>query len=225
VVSDVIHGHHDSEDLGEWILIIECSASPNIDIGALFGATEMPSDPSLIFGISDLDRPCGSYLVRREIYDLVPETGFFDFKEQLLSRVISSGLHIEAVPVAKRAYRLDTRQGWLAIVEGWAESRADKQVFDRTLEEGPWRRRDGACAICPDAVVDDATIISSVVMSGAVVEKGAVVARSIVGPGTRVPAGAVLVDAVFTSRDRVVTDSSVASKQRSQIWSRKRHPI
>ena len=220
VVADVINDRHEPDDFGEWILIIESSASPNIDIAALFDATDMPSAPSLIFGISDLDRPCGSYLVRREIYDLVPGNGFFDFKEQLLSRVISNGLQIEAVPVAKRAHKLDTRQGWLAIVKEWAESRSDKEQFDMTLEEGPWRRRDGACVISPNAVVDDATIISSVVMDDAVIEKGAVVARSIVGPRTRVPAGAVLVDAVFTGRDRGITGEIPPRMERSQDWSR-----
>ena len=195
VISDIVQSDEYRERLGDWLLVIESSGSPHVDVQSLFRATELPTRPSLIFGISELDRPCGVYLVRREIYDLVPKAGFFDFKEQLISRMIDEGLRIETVVVSDRAHRLDTREGWLAIVEAWSR----KEIGGRLLggSENMGARREGACVIRPSAVVRDATVISSIILDDVVIEPGAVVARSIVARGSTVKAGSTLVDAVY----------------------------
>lgn len=218
VISDVMRSWEPADDLGDWLLVIESSASPCIDVAALFQAAERSPDVCLIFGVSHLDRPCGVYLVRRDIYDLVPETGFFDFKEQLIARMVAEGLRIEAVVVAERAIRLDTRQGWLANVDRWAGSNLH-QPIPRADGARAWARREGSSVVHPGSVVDGAVIISSVVMDEAVIEPGATVARSIVGPGVKVPSGAVLVDAVFTqeSRTGVATGTSEAEGQANDL--------
>lgn len=192
-VADVVHSTGRGEALGTWLVVIEASANPGVELAGLFRAAAEEPDASLILGASDLDRPCGVNLVRRDIYDQVPTTGFFDFKEQLLSKVLEDSRKVRAVVVAKRAYRIDTRKGWLAIVDAWMKAHPSRGES----RKGPWRLREGACAIGSQSMVEDASIISSVVMNDAVVESGAVVARSIVGPGAVVPSGAVLVDAVL----------------------------
>ena len=192
------------DDVGDWVLVLESSACPAVDIEALFRSIGDEQESSVILGISDLERISGCYMVRRDLYDLVPDTGFFDFKEQLLSRAIEANHRIGVVRVAERARRMHTREGWISCVKAWIErsGNPDHELFDSS---GPWKKREGPCVIRPTATVEDSTILSSIIMDGAVVEPGAVVARSIVGPGVRVPADTVLVDAVLaTGMDRAM---------------------
>ncbi len=192
-VADLIR--RNAGDFGSWILLLESTASPAVDLGAILSVLKEPIDPRLgvVLGGSGLGRLCGCMLVRAQVYDLVPSVGFFDFKEQLLPRAREEGYTFLARQVADRAFRVNIRSGWLDCIKAWHDLGARPRH-----ESADWRRR-GPCAISKSASIDSATVVNSVVMDGAKVGKGSVVARSIIGPKAVVPAGKVLVDVVHVA--------------------------
>lgn len=182
----------------ELLLVVELSASPvGVELGPLLenGNAVRVSPCTCVVGESSLGRYCGVALCHRSAFELVPEVGFFDFKEQLLPAIRAAGGEIHPVVIADRARRIRTRPEWLEAVTAWQEIRARSELCDdrssRVVRQGG-----GRSLIDPRAVTAGATIVSSIIMDGAVVEPGAVVARSMIGPGMHVQAGARIIDSM-----------------------------
>ena len=173
----------------EWILLIEGAASPAVDLSRLFKAISKKSDFDVILGISELDRHCGCMLIRRSVLEHVPDLGFFDLKEQLLPVIRESGGRIGGEVIARRALRISDQSSWLQILAAWNANQSSK--------DGPGSgsgERLKPSLIMPEARTEGAEIIGSIILNGAVVEPGAVVARSVVASGVRIPADTVVTD-------------------------------
>ena len=124
--------------------------------------------------------PAGAYVLARAALELVPARGFMDLKEQFLTRVVSTGgrVRVHALP-APGSVGLRTRADLL-----WASRAAGG-------------RPDGGSLVDSDAAVDpSAQVVDSVVMAGAQIGEGAVLARSIALRGARVAAWSEVTDAV-----------------------------
>jgi NDP-sugar pyrophosphorylase family protein len=104
----------------------------------------------------------------------------------------------------------------ISVIPAFLELAAAGQLGSIVLDDGVWldlgdrdsylqahRELDLGPAIHPDAVVEGATIVRSVVGPGAVVEVGAVVRDSVVWPGGRVGGDAVLDRCVVISAGRI----------------------
>lgn len=183
----------------ERILILEASASPAVDAGVLLKRGLLGGkvgNNRCVVGESRLGRYCGVAFCDRSLFDRVPGVGFFDLKEQLLPEIGGAGGKIDAVKVADRARRVRSRAEWLGAVQAWHEfTGRSASVGERRL--APSEGGSDQCVISTTASICGATVVSSIVMDEAVVEPGAIVARSIIGPGMRVRAGARIIDAVF----------------------------
>jgi hypothetical protein len=176
----------------DWILLIEGSASPAVDLSPLCRAVQNESEFDVILGASELDRHCGCMLLRRRVFDLVPVLGFFDLKEQLLPVIRDSGGRIGAEVIAERALRISDQTSWLQALAAWRAS-----ATRSGSEVEATRSMPNESLIMPGARIDGAEIIQSIILSGAVIEPGAVVARSVVASGVRVSAGTVVSDVVL----------------------------
>ncbi len=173
----------------EWILLIEGSASPAVDLSCLAKAISEESEFDVILGISELDRHCGCMLIRRSVFEHVPDLGFFDLKEQLLPVIRETGGRIGGEVIATRALRISDQTSWLQILAAWNARRSSKDGPGSASGE---RRKPSL--IMPGARTEGAEIIGSIILNGAVVEPGAVVARSVIASGVRIPAGTVVTD-------------------------------
>lgn len=181
----------------DLVLVVELSASPAIRLTGMLrrAARCLDGDSFLLLAESRLGRYCGVTACHRRCFDRVPPVGFFDLKEQLLPALRHDGTMIDAELVAERAMRTRTRSEWLRTVEAW--STLDASRHDASDVEGQAPARPGPVSvIMSGARAEGATVVSSIVMDGAVVEPGAVVARSVIGPGMRVRARSRVVDAV-----------------------------
>ncbi len=180
--------------VAEWVLVVDASASPAIEVARLFDMVD--DSVAGVVGASDLGRYCGCLLIRREWLRVIPTVGFIDLREQFLGSVIKRGGRICCATVARRALRLNTRESWLKSVASWERS-GTTLGRDPQVRTNYWRH--GACVVEKGAVVDGSRIVSSIVLSGAIVEPGACVARSVVCPGAVVRSGEVIVDCVLTN--------------------------
>ena len=173
----------------EWIFLIEGAASPAVDLSRLFKAMSGKSEYDVILGVSDLDRHCGCMLIRRSALEHVPDLGFFDLKEQLLPVILDSGGRIGGEVIASRALRVSDQSSWLQILAAWNASQDSKHGSGS--ESG---NNSKPSLIMPEALTEGAEIIGSIILNGAVVEPGAVVARSVIASGVRIPADTVVSD-------------------------------
>lgn len=177
------------------ILLVELSASPAVQLGPMFEAWDLlrRSPAACVLGQSNLGRYCGVALGHRALFDLVPDTGFFDFKEQLLPLLRLAGGGVSSVVIADRARRVWSRSDWLDVVLLWDEFAAGSVSRESQRGRPPEKLPLGSL-IVPGAVTAGATVVKSIVLQGAVLQPGALVARSVIGPGMRVPADARVID-------------------------------
>ena len=198
VVFDWVHAEPDSADPAHedysHVLVLEASAYPGADLGKLFN---MASDPeyAAVLGISELGRPAGCTIIRRDLIGLIPDRGFFDLKEQWLSAAVGSGKRVGACSVVERAIRIQTLGDWIAAITAFKASLPSDGIRLASAATG-------VSCVDPTAVTEGAFLSSAVVMKDAVVEPGAVVVRSAIGPGVIVSSREIIVD-------RVVSTSSI----------------
>lgn len=175
VLKDVCQGLGDDGR----VLLIEGARWAATGLGGLFAAMDRTGADAVI-GCNADESPAGVYLLRRSALGSVSDQGFVDLKEQLLPRLATSGRPVVVhqtpgpgiLPVRTLADYLEAVRQSRAAGPGWS-------------------------FIDPLAVVDTTSLVyESVVMAGARVGPGAVVARSIVLAGGVVGPGAEVVDAV-----------------------------
>ncbi len=178
----------------EWVCVADGSACPALDLARMFQCVRTGAD--CVLAASQLDRYCGCMLVRRKWLQEIPESGFFDLREQFLGRLSAVGAKISSVVVARRSLGSRTRSSWLSSVEAWHAFSVARGGTVLQSKSGVYRR-DGMCVVCPDAIVRGAVIDSSIVLGRATIQPDAVVARSIIAPGAVVRSGEVVVDQAF----------------------------
>lgn len=176
----------------DWLIVLEASACPAVELGHMIES--FLEHGGIHLGISELDRYAGVMILPVRLMSVIPEVGFFDLKEQFLNECIRRGETITGVTIARRAIRVHDRESVLLAVSEWGKKQGEKQSTDSGA------KTQGFCAIAPTAKVLGATIVSSVILPGAVVEPEAVVARSIIGSNQRVRSGRVVSDRVISTR-------------------------
>lgn len=183
------------------VLLVEISASPAVDLSSLFrvGVASSGSCDRICVGESRLGRYCGVSLLPRRVFELSPKIGFVDFKEQLIPMAMSKGIALEACKIANRAIRLRSREDWLDVVSSCA-GEVGLGGLASSVKGDACFRFNGACAVARGARIGQATLVSSVVMEGAEIGDGAIVARSVIGPGARVPPHARVIDSLVSGR-------------------------
>lgn len=135
------------------------------------------------------DSPAGVYVLSSSTLSLIPTKGFMDFKEQFLARIMSTS-------GAAKVHGLKS-PGSLAL-----RTRADLLAASHAAGG----RTKGGSLVDPDAVVDpSAHVLDSVVMAGAHIGEGAILARSIALHGGRLLPWSEVTDAVVgpTAANRI----------------------
>lgn len=156
--------------------------------------------------------PAGVYLLERSAIDMVPRRGFMDLKEQLLPRVREVGSVRVFDLKAPGALPLRTRRQFLDAVSWLSRGHGGESATSIwwTPSSGTWR------VIGERAHIDDgAQVVDSVVMRDARIGARSLVARSIVCPGSVVPAGTRVVDSVV-GRSGVSLDRPAPRMHRSR---------
>lgn len=140
------------------------------------------------------ESPSGIYMMRAEALEMVPARGFMDLKEQLLGK-IGDRVGVVDLPGAG-ALPLRTRRQFL---DASAYLRSAGSAGDATTSV--WWTPDAHSRGTISAraeVHESASILDSVVMPGARIGRGSLVARSIICEGAEVRPGARVVDSVAT---------------------------
>lgn len=176
------------------LLVIEGTTTPPENPRAIFDEAFLDDAVSGVLGSTENSEPAGMLLLKRDVINLIPEIGFFDLKEQLLPRVLERRGTVLVRQISKKTNRLSSMSSYL-------ESNMDLgRRIDGTRPEGPWIHADadvhpeatlgvnvlvaGGATIDPGAILEDA-----VVLPGAHVCTEALVVRSIISAGKRVPPG------------------------------------
>lgn len=176
--------------LAEWLLLIELNTLPPLSLSSLLAAASKPQ-VSMAVGASRDERPSGAFLLRSNLLKDVPKLGYVDLKEQFLPQVVSRGGRIESAVLSETAVRLSDRRNYIRSIRIWQSERA-------MATSGPSVA--GNSLLCEGVdVPDGAFVLDSAILPGAIIGRGAVIARSVVGPLMHVPEGAVLVDAVLSN--------------------------
>lgn len=175
-------------------LVIEASNPPQFDFARFFTAIDT-TQGALIGGSAD-HAPSGISWISGEALALIPRIGFFDLKEQLVAAIVGSGRKVFACIGASESCRITDRESYLRAIALMQSAGAVAVAGDAVIEPGASVR--GKSVICRGAVVErGALVVDSAVLPGARVCADAVVARSIVPPGSHVPCGYLVVDETF----------------------------
>lgn len=184
----------DASRLEAGALVIEASNLPNFDFASFFRSMSQPAD-ALIGAATDAS-PAGIMWLSQPSLGRIPEIGFLDLKEQLVSRIVDGGGRVLACIGATESCRICDRESYLRAIALLHASGARGQADGAVVEDGAIIR--GASVICRGAVVErGALVVDAAVLPGARVCADAVVARSIVPPGSQVPCGYFVVDEIF----------------------------
>ncbi|MAB29318.1 MAG: hypothetical protein CMJ53_08610 [Planctomycetaceae bacterium] len=176
------------------ILFIEGNRVPPEYPKSLFCDDFMSEDVAAVLGKSSQSETAGVILMKREILDLVPELGFFDFKEQLIPRVLESGMRILVKEITHRSVRFSTPSTYL------------KQLTDYMLSKtcdatGPF--------VSDSANVDPSTVLGANVIVGenVTIKGGCLVQDSVILDGCEIGADSTLVRSIVT-RNSVIEDGT-----------------
>lgn len=187
VVADVVR-----RSSSTIIVVGEVSAVPPPSLSKAIDAVET-GDALMSVGVSDEMQSIGLFALHRMVLDHVPRIGYFDLKEQLVPAVVGAGHTVRAVRLMPAHLRVAALDPWLQTIRMYDGGvHPDAVVSDRS-------RLEGTVCIRAGASVGAAAIGDSLVMQDAVIEDGAVIARSVVGPGARVRSGHRVIDGILLS--------------------------
>jgi len=138
--------------------------------------------------------PAGVYCFTAKALRQIPTVGFMDLKEQFLSRLVDTGhsvrvFRLDAPGVLQCRTRTDFLAAAMAVVANAASNEDSASV------------NPGPAILSRSAVVDPTAFVAHAVIGpNSRVEAGAVLVRSLVTGSAVVPAGASLCDAVVSAR-------------------------
>lgn len=179
----------------ENVLFIEGNRVPAEYPENLFCDEFLSEDVAGVLGRSSQDETAGVILMKRGMLDLVPELGFFDFKEQLIPRVLESGLRILVKEITRRSIRFSTPATYL------------KQLTEFTPKESC----DGKGPFVSDsAKVDPSSVLGVNVIVGenVTIKSGCLVQDSVILDGCEIGADSTLVRSIITRNTRVEAGTS-----------------
>ena len=186
VLADLAAGQNQAIARSDFLFVVDGSSCPPKDLKPMRAAVD--GEVQLAFGVSEIDRLAGCMLLRTAVLDHVPPVGYFDTKEQLAPRIGSGFGGLRGVPLVKRAVMVNSLENWLLAVKYHGEAKGSVgSNLDSDVRES---------CVSNTAIVGQATVKRAVVMPGAVIGDGAVVARSAIGPGVRIPENASVVDGI-----------------------------
>lgn len=175
------------------VLIAEGSRVVATDLAA-FVRTHLARACDASVAVNPDGSPAGVYCFNAKALRQIPTVGFMDLKEQFLSRLVDTGQNV-------RVFRLDapgvlqcrTRADFLAAAMAVAAASMPAEDAN-SVNPGP-------AVLSRSAVVDPTAFVAhAVVGPNSRVEAGAVLVRTLVTGSAVVPAGASLCDAVVSAR-------------------------
>ena len=179
----------------ENVLFIEGNRVPAEYPENLFCDEFLSEDVAGVLGRSAQDETAGIILMKRQMLDLVPELGFFDFKEQLIPRVLESGLRILVKEITRRSIRFSTPATYL------------KQLTEFTPRKGC----DGKGPfVSESAKVDPSSVLGVNVIVGdnVTIESGCLVQDSVILDGCEIGANSTLVRSIIKRNTKVEPGTS-----------------
>lgn len=179
----------------EKMLFIEGNRVPPEYPKNLFCDEFMAEDVAGVLGKSSQDETAGMILMKREMLDLVPELGFFDFKEQLIPRVLKSGLKILVKEITRRSIRFSTPSTYLKQLTDFKLSKAGDA-------KGPF--------VSASAKVDPSSVLGVNVIVGdnVTIKAGCLVQDSVILDGCVIGADSTLVRSIITRNSKVENGTS-----------------
>ena len=204
VLSDYLERDASGSEGLDYLLVIERSSCPPCSLGGFMSA--LGAAPDILIGVSELDRLTGIMAIKPKILNLVPSVGYFDLKEQLVKKAVDVNFKVSASSIMPRSIPINSVASWIEAIRylAYPDPAADS---DRQFVV------EGVSCIDPSATVGNAMGRDSIIMEGAVVGDGAVVARSVLCPGAEVASGARVIDSVIR---RAVTSASLERRLRGQ---------
>jgi hypothetical protein len=179
-----------------------------------FGGNEGPGAIRIAVGLGAV--PAGLFALDGAAVARISAVGFVDLKEQLVSAVVSAGGDVRALRLDAAVHRARDRAGYLAAVAARhardaeaamgaehgasGQEASEHETSEQEATVHPSATLRGASLVAREGVVgEDALLIDSVVLPGARIGARAVVARSVVPPGVEVPESGLVVDEVFAA--------------------------
>ena len=143
-----------------------------------------------VLGRTARHETAGMILMKREMVEHVPALGFFDFKEQLIPRIIDSGSRILVKEISRQSIRLSTPSSYLKQLIEFEPLREDEC-------SGPF--------ISDSAQIDPTAVLGRNVIVGADVRIGArcLIQDSVILEGSRIGADSTLIRSIVT-RDSMI---------------------
>jgi mannose-1-phosphate guanylyltransferase len=149
--------------------------------------------------------PCALYLIRCGALTGIRDIGFLDFKEQVLPKLGAAGHQVRAVlRDSATAISVRTLDGYLSAVRTFARIAAGLSSENDPFAED-WKPtfslvESGAL------VKSSATVHDSVVLKGARIEEGALVVRSVIGPGAMIRASDTVADRAYGASGEITDE-------------------
>ena len=213
-VADTLAGNATDDD---DVLIIEGASLAPDDIGPVLDEGMNDDDVQGILMRTPTSEPAAVVLLKRRVFELVPEVGFFDLKEQLFQKVISDGGRILVRPINSSLRRITNPNDYINHVSEHA--RADA----RDDGGGPWIHE--SAQIDPSAIITSTVLIGkgvqvgpgsvidqSILLDGAQIGSDTLVARSVVHCGAQVPSKTRLVESVEVTGDASLNNRATGLK-------------
>lgn len=189
----------------DTVVAIEAHCLPPLSLRPLFRT--LNGDVEAVVGAGAGDEPAGVYAFRRTVLNPIRSFGYFDLKEQLLPALYDQGRIVRVVRISDRVFRLRDQVGYIEAVGASLNGTGRITIVSRRSPESRIARSArivSGSIVEGGAVIEDQAIIhASIVLNGALVESGAIVSRSIVGPGAVVPARARLIASYQRGNDSV----------------------
>ncbi len=189
----------------EIVVAVEAHCLPPPSLEPLFHA--LNGEVKAVVGAGADDEPAGVYAFRHAALNSVRPIGYVDLKEQLLPALYSQGTPVRLVRISEQVIRLRDQVGYLDAVSASLNGMGSATMVSRRSSGAMIARSArivSGSIVERGAVIEDQAIIhGSIVLKEAVVEGGAIVSRSIVGPGAVVPARARLIASYQRGNDSV----------------------
>ncbi len=206
------------------IFLGEASRFVNGDLRYLLRA-HLETAADITLGQNPDGEPAGIYLTKRKTLDLVPAEGFIDLKEQWLPRAVGAGCIIRVVTGDKTPCQpLRTWKQFMQAIRASNQPEADQRLPLRFFSPSDHPLSNVVIKKQGANVAKHAQIMNSVLMPGSIVDEGAVIARSYIGPGVHITAGEKVVDRMIQSNNGAASPTNeTRTGLRSIIGKKKRN--
>jgi len=205
-LKDFINGHPEFQNL----IVIEGNRVPPEYPRELL-CDEFHSEEVVgVLGQSSEDETAGMILMKRRMLDLVPDLGFFDFKEQLIPRVLDSGSKIIVREITRRSVRLSTPNTYLKQLTDFAPSESSETG-------GPFVS--DSAKIDPSCILGDNVIVGEnvTIMGGCLVQDSVILDGSFIGADSTLIRSIITRDSRLEEGTSSIVDPHVLNANRPRI--------